>query len=73
MDYTITLNQYQLVNLRSALEAIGYPYAQDRSPLDVLNTGDWIGELHQKLVQAELKPNAAPADLRKRARIWKEP
>lgn len=63
MKHVIELNDYQVVNLRAALEAIGYPWKEEkRSPLTVLNSGDWVGEIWLKLDQLTLGKYAAPND-----------
>lgn len=62
---TIVLDEYQVSNLKAALEAIGYPADRGhaRCPLNVLNTGDWLGELYNKLPETTYYPNTHPADM----------
>ena len=63
---TIELNDYEVVNLRSAIEAIGYPHdivERPRNPLMVLNTGDWLGQIYLKLPKVDTVPNHIPKDL----------
>ena len=40
-QYTVTFSEYEFVNLLSALLAI----YQGTSPLGVMNSGDWIGQI----------------------------
>ena len=64
MSNTIELDDYQAVNLLSALRATGvqnsYPNVEPLprpNALAVLNSGDWIGELIHKLeARLELRP-----------------
>ena len=70
----IELNDYQIANLRAAIEAAGYGTWREgrtnyvpRNPLYVLNNGDWIGELYQKLPSVEYKPNETPQALAEKA------
>lgn len=46
---SIVLDSYELINLRTALEAI----MQDRGPLNALNSGDWVGQIYNKLPKPE--------------------
>lgn len=58
----LALDEYQLVNLRHALDLI-YAYGEGRTPCDApisrLNNGDWVGELYLQLadVPATATPN----------------
>lgn len=63
--FTIVLDEYHVSNLKAAIEAIGYPADKNlsRCPLNVLNTGDWIGELYQKLPETTYYPNSSAADM----------
>ena len=70
----IELNDYQVANLRAAIEAAGYntwdPNKEShvpRNPLYVLNNGDWIGEIYQKLPTVAYQPNASPQVLARAA------
>lgn len=66
MTYTIELDEYQTANLKAVIEAIGYPADRNhaRCPLNVLNTGDWLGELYMKLPETiHYYPNSHPADM----------
>ncbi len=73
--YTITLNEYQVANLKSIIEAAGYytwnplaPYHVERNPIYVINTGDWIGELYQMLPkEVPYKPNKTPQQMAEEA------
>lgn len=65
---TIELNGYQIANLKSALEAIGYGRHEVRNPLWVLHTGDWVGEIYWKLPHhVEQAPNFTPEQLEQMA------
>ena len=70
-SHVILLSDYEVVNLREAINACGYAHVADPSPLNVLNNGDWIGQIYQKLPYVEgIKPNATSAELAQRARKW---
>jgi hypothetical protein len=74
LDGSIVLTEYQRSNLLAVLQAIGYPAHQDRSPLDVCNTGDWVGEVALKLRYEQPSPhapNVGPTELAERARRWR--
>lgn len=44
------LDEYEIVNLKAALAATGYECADLQSnPLDVLMSGDWLGQIYNKL------------------------
>lgn len=73
-EYVLRLSEYEFVNLRAALEAV----ARDSSPLSVLNTGDWIGEILNAIDGVDrsegmrpVKPNRTPEESAKAARDWK--
>lgn len=63
--YTIELDEYQIANLRAAIQAIGYPADKDyaRCPLNVLNTGDWLGEIYLKLPEVQYYANTSSSDM----------
>ena len=63
--FTIELDEYQVSNLKAAIEAIGYGGTEQhpRCPLNTLNTGDWIGELYLKLPDVTYYPNTNAADM----------
>jgi hypothetical protein len=69
-QHVILLNDYQVTNLRSLLHAIGYASVHRSSPLNVCDTGDWVGELYQKLPHVALAPNVEPGELARRASEW---
>lgn len=74
--HAISLTDYELVNLREALRAMGYAnWAHDRSPLDVLHSGDWTGQIFNKLqehvAENDPNPNSTAEEYRKLAREWK--
>ena len=58
--YTITLNDYEVANLRALIEACGYGKAKrvERNPLWAANTGDWIGQIYNLLPIVAYPPNA---------------
>ena len=67
----ILLSDYEVVNLRAALQATGYGMT-GRSPLQVLNNGDWLGQIYQKLPYLDHPtPNADAFELQARALRWK--
>lgn len=58
-SYQITLDAYEIANLRAALEAVlTFP----RNPLHALNNGDWICQIYNKLPKVEHKPNQQPVE-----------
>ena len=63
------LDEYELVNVREALRAIMH-WQAGPSPLDVLHSGDWVGQLLMKLesVQSLTQPNRTAAQYREQAR-----
>lgn len=69
---TVELNEYQVANLRSLIEACGYGGTmRQRSPLWVANTGDWIGEVYNLLPVVDHPPNADSITLSERANQFK--
>lgn len=70
---TIVLNDYEVANLKALIESCGYglPNRVDRNPLWVANTGDWLGQIYQKLPTVHCDPNASPDELAKRANEFK--
>lgn len=69
---TITLDNYEVTNLRALIEACGYPYTMrhERCPLNVANTGDWLGQIYLKLRKVDLKPNASAEELVRSSLAW---
>lgn len=65
--FSVTLTAYEIANLRSLIEACGYASGRTRNPLWVANTGDWIGQVYNKLPAVEHPPNATAAQLENRA------
>lgn len=65
-QHTLTLNDYQVANLRALLEATGiYTFPEKRAadnPLFALDTGDWLAEIYQMLPKVSYKPNQTPAE-----------
>lgn len=49
--WTLQLNEYQRNNLLFLLNCVGYPDDERLivEPMNLLNTGDWLGEVVQKL------------------------
>ena len=48
--HEVRLSDYQVANLVESLRAIlGSMYGGVASPLNAMNTGDWVGELYWKL------------------------
>lgn len=71
----LALDQYQRDNLVAALRAV---YQGGDSPLQSLNTGDWVGELFWSLDgrtdgSADGKPNQTAEQMLERARTWGQP
>lgn len=79
-EYCLKLDEYEIANLISALEAgMGFcpsdpdVYARLRSPLTVLNSGDWIGMILNKLrpmcPDSKVRPNRTPEEYAHEARV----
>ncbi len=63
-EQTIVLSEYEIANLRSLLEACGYPNGQcPKNPFYAANTGDWLGQIYNKLPKINLRPNRTPNEL----------
>lgn len=75
--YDISLDTYEISNLKSVLAATGHSQSDSefvkigRNPIQVINTGDWMGQLYQKLPDVDYVPNIEPHELAERARKWK--
>ncbi len=70
--HVIMLSDYEVINLREALTAMGYGMST-RSPLEVMHTGDWVGQLWQKLPWlTDPRPNVDAETQQARARDWKK-
>lgn len=69
----ITLNKYQRDNLITLLmDYIGWG-GQDKGiePFNLAHTGDWTGEIAQKLDPAiSAKPNVTKGEMEERFRMW---
>ncbi len=69
----ISLNAYQVANLKAAIEAAGYPAGMaehegiPQNPICAINTGDWLGELYYMLPNVGMKPNTSPQEMAKNA------
>lgn len=70
-EYCVKLNEYEIANLISALRAVvGFehadanPYARLKSPLNVLQSGDWTTQVLNKLTgvcpASEVTANVEP-------------
>jgi hypothetical protein len=66
----LVLDAYEASNLREALRATGYGEPFHRSPLSVLHSGDWVGQVWQKVPDTGHPPNATAAEYAERARSW---
>lgn len=71
-DYVLLLSGYELANLREALIATGYG-SVFYSPLAVLNNGDWLGQIVQKLygLAQDTQPNSTSQQLADAANQWR--
>lgn len=71
--WVIELNRYHRDNLVSLLNAIGYPHGDAVEPFHVA-TGDWVGEIHNMLVNTDSNltdhPNVTPKELRRAVEDW---
>lgn len=77
-SFQIELDDYEITNLRAALEATGQgtwhesmrdPFVPD-NPLGVLNNGDWVGQILGKLPVVSAIPNNTANGLAEQARAW---
>lgn len=70
--FQIELDDYEITNLRSALEATGQGtwHESMRNPLGVLNNGDWVGQILGKLPVVSTIPNATADELAEQAKAW---
>lgn len=71
-EHVIVLSEYEATNLQAALQACGYGISapKENNPLTVLHTGDWLGQIVQKLQKrpgTHVKPNAEATELIERA------
>lgn len=77
-SYTITLNRYQLDNLRWLIRLTGYPHGKDAhkvEPFQWADSGDWLGELYWKLrdVAPDVEndePNRTPSEMKRLVTLW---
>ncbi len=78
--YVIELDEYEIANLRAALYATGCgawhlsmkdPPIQS-NPLEVLNNGDWVSQIQNKLPKVNVSPNYTSDELAESARKWRE-
>lgn len=78
--YVIELDEYEISNLRAALDATGCGTWHlsmkdppiESSPLEVLNTGDWLSQIQNKLPKVNVLPNHTPDELAESARKWRK-
>jgi len=69
--HQITLNDYQVANLKAMFEATGYNSKEPiDSPLGALDTGDWLGEIYWKLPDVSSSPNSTPDSMIEYAIGW---
>lgn len=63
---TITLDEYEVSNLRELLKCCGFPHDPNGPAPFAYNTGDWLGQLWWKLepMQTEHQPNRSIAEVR---------
>lgn len=43
--WVLVLDRYQRDNLLSLINTLGFPYSNPIEPFNILNSGDWVGEL----------------------------
>lgn len=67
-EYAIKLTDYEIANLKSMIEAVGYPSHNYNTPLGVFNSGDWLGQIYNKLPIIDYLPNRSPQEYRKMAK-----
>jgi hypothetical protein len=48
-SWKTTFSKYERDNLLFLLNMIGYPYTEAVEPFNLLNNGDWLGQIVQKL------------------------
>lgn len=72
--HAIFLNDYHVANLKALLNAIGYPWnggaVEEDNPFWIANTGDWVGEIYNKLPFTQEMPNETGEAMAERAREW---
>jgi len=71
----LDLNEYQAANLRWLIEACGYPCNHDGTashvgPFCSTNTGDWLGEIYDRIPKTDHAPNKSRDDLEKDVESW---
>lgn len=74
-EFVITLNRYQLDNLRWLLHLTGYREGERVEPFHLADSGDWLGELYWKLndVAPDMEndaPNRKPGETAHYVKIW---
>lgn len=70
--WRFTLTEYQIANLKAAIEALGYGHGANvpSNYVPGFNTGDWLGELYNMLAipPVTLRPNCQPQQMASTAR-----
>lgn len=70
-EHTITLTEYEVANLREALSAVGCGSPWHVSPLNAMNTGDWVCQVWAKLPQSDHWLCQTAEVMSQRAREWR--
>lgn len=55
-EYSITLSEYEIANLKSFLQITGYG-VNDETCIPILSSGDWVGQIYNKLPNVKCAPN----------------
>lgn len=69
-SYEIILDEYEIANLKALINAIGYPSCGPDAGdsighmLAPLQTGDWLGQIYNKLPPVQFKPNSGAKEMR---------
>lgn len=73
--HILVLTDYEVANLREVFRAAGHAQLVQRSPLMVLNNGDWVGQIAHKLLPlaTDHTPNATAAQLARQANEYSSP
>lgn len=72
-EHWIKLDDYEIANLRAALEAIIPGRGALPSPLNALHSGDWTGQVYAKLPPVGQWPNQPAESMAAIARRWEAP
>lgn len=72
--HLLFLDDYEVANLQALIEAMGYATWNDKefipNPLQMAQTGDWVGQIYWKLPDVEHKPNITWQQMATNARNW---